>query len=303
MYSVLSAIGKTVHGYMENIDSNGSNSCSAGTAGAVTTTFTASQGQYAQKHNPFPFFTAGTTNKVPTSAWGPFPPSDSNSGSNSHWAQTYSWPNVSFITPDEPHDMHNWSTSTVAQQEQQGDKWMQFYLPDIITYCQNNRGLLIITMDEDSNGGTNQVPTVLIGYDVPANQTVGNSYNHDNFLKLIVNNFGASSSALGNAATAAVPTVPQIAGSASASELAPPTIGSPGPDTTIGCEDTPVFTPPSAADGCSQVSIIETSDTTVILGSDTTIYQRCWQAVDSCGNTSDTVCQTITKTCGGTPSH
>jgi len=73
-----------------------------------------------------------------------------------------------------------------------------------------------------------------------------------------------------------------------------PTIGAPGANTTIACNGTPVFTPPTASDACGTATVQQVSDSTTTQGTNT-IYTRCWRAVDACSNTSAQVCQTITR--------
>jgi len=76
-----------------------------------------------------------------------------------------------------------------------------------------------------------------------------------------------------------------------------PTIGAPGANTTIACNGTPVFTPPTASDACGTATVQQVSDSTTTSGTNT-LYTRCWRAVDACNNTSATVCQTITRPLG-----
>src|SRR5262249_10537018 len=75
------------------------------------------------------------------------------------------------------------------------------------------------------------------------------------------------------------------------------TIGSPGANTTIACNDPLVFTPPTASDACGTSTVNQVSDSSTASGT-TATYTRCWNAVDACSNTSATVCQTITRTLG-----
>src|SRR5262249_48316153 len=76
-------------------------------------------------------------------------------------------------------------------------------------------------------------------------------------------------------------------------DTTPPTIGGQGANSTIECTGTPSFTAPTATDACSGVTVNLLSDVTV---SGTCGYSetRTWNAVDGCGNTSNTVSQTIT---------
>jgi hypothetical protein len=77
-----------------------------------------------------------------------------------------------------------------------------------------------------------------------------------------------------------------------------PTIGAPGANTTIACNGTPVFTPPTASDACGTATVQQVgSDNTTTSGTNT-LYTRTWRAVDACNNTSGTVSQTITRPLG-----
>jgi hypothetical protein len=74
-----------------------------------------------------------------------------------------------------------------------------------------------------------------------------------------------------------------------------PVIGTAGADATIECTATPTFTAPTAIDACNTVTVQQ-------LGSDVTGGNSCaktttrtWIAVDGCGNSSNTVSQTITQ--------
>src|SRR5213075_1611246 len=74
-----------------------------------------------------------------------------------------------------------------------------------------------------------------------------------------------------------------------------PIIGTSGANATIECTATPVFTAPTASDACNTVTVQQ-------IGSDVTGGNACaktttrtWIAVDACGNSSNTVNQTITQ--------
>src|SRR4029079_4021637 len=78
-------------------------------------------------------------------------------------------------------------------------------------------------------------------------------------------------------------------------DTTPPVIGSAGQNATIECTGTPVFTAPTASDACSSVTVNLLSDVSV---NGTCGYTRTqtWNAIDGCGNISNTVSQTITVT-------
>ncbi|MCX6290991.1 MAG: hypothetical protein NT126_04440, partial [Bacteroidetes bacterium] len=74
-----------------------------------------------------------------------------------------------------------------------------------------------------------------------------------------------------------------------------PAITLPGPNATIACTSTPVFTPPTASDFCDPNPSIVLVSTVTIPGHCANSYsiKRTWKAVDACGNESGTVSQTI----------
>src|SRR5206468_1063295 len=73
-----------------------------------------------------------------------------------------------------------------------------------------------------------------------------------------------------------------------------PTIGGAGADATIGCLDTPSFTPPTASDDCSGATVNNLGDVTQANGDGSVTTTRSWDATDACGNHSLTRSQSIT---------
>jgi hypothetical protein len=73
-----------------------------------------------------------------------------------------------------------------------------------------------------------------------------------------------------------------------------PSIGSPGPDTTIQVPSTPVFTAPTASDALDpSPTVVEVSDVTTPGSGGSYTRTKTWQAFDCAGNASGTVSQTI----------
>src|SRR5204862_466105 len=94
--------------------------------------------------------------------------------------------------------------------------------------------------------------------------------------------------ACGNSSNTVSQTVTQV-------DTQAPVIGTAGANATIECTATPSFTAPTASDACNTVTVQQ-------IGSDVTGGTSCaktttrtWIAVDACGNSSNTVSQTITQ--------
>lgn len=73
----------------------------------------------------------------------------------------------------------------------------------------------------------------------------------------------------------------------------PPTLSGQGPNDTVVCPSTPVFTPPTAHDNCDKSPTVY-ADTTTVTSKCTIETTIRWWAVDACGNHSDTVSQSVT---------
>ena len=78
-------------------------------------------------------------------------------------------PTVSFVTPDNAHDMHDGSVG-------QGDDWLEANLGDYAEWAEDNNSLLIVTFDEGQDDGENHIPLIVYGdgvvageYDQPGN--------------------------------------------------------------------------------------------------------------------------------------
>ncbi len=92
-------------------------------------------------------------------------------------------PNISaaftFITPNLCHDMHDCSTAA-------GDSWLSSEVPQLLSAPEYRSGqtAIFITWDE-SDGATQQVPTLVIAPSVPAGARVGVAYNHFSLLRSV----------------------------------------------------------------------------------------------------------------------
>lgn len=78
------------------------------------------------------------------------------------------------------------------------------------------------------------------------------------------------------------------------SDRTPPTIGLTGPNATIGCGSTPLFTVPTASDGCSGPTVNLLSSVTTGSACSSFTITDTWDATDACGFHSVTRSQSIT---------
>ncbi|WP_084701873.1 alkaline phosphatase family protein [Streptacidiphilus anmyonensis] len=118
-------------GYSESMPSTGFTGCNSG--------------DYARRHNPwvnFPGIPASdnrTFDAFPTDATG-----------------YAALPTLSFVIPNVQHDMHD---GTVRQ----GDDWLRAHLSGYASWARTHDSLLVVTWDEDDNGPSNHIPTLVVG--------------------------------------------------------------------------------------------------------------------------------------------
>lgn len=161
----LIAAGKTFATYNEDLPSEGSTACT--------------NGQYAQKHNPWFAF-----KNVPLGSgktWAQFPKGD--------FTQL---PHLSFVVPNQCNDMHSCPVAT-------GDTWVKNNLDAYAQWAKANNSLLVLTWDEDNYLGSNTIATVFSGAKVKQG-TYGSAYNHYSLLRTFEDLFGTTHA--GNAASA-----------------------------------------------------------------------------------------------------
>lgn len=119
--------GLTFAGYAQSMPRVGFTGCTSGA--------------YARRHNPWVAFS-----DLPASVNRPW----------THFPRDYTrLPTVSFVVPDVDHDMHNGSVRTA-------DTWLRDNLGDYARWAAGHNSLLVVTWDE-SSGGTNHIPTILVG--------------------------------------------------------------------------------------------------------------------------------------------
>jgi phosphatidylinositol-3-phosphatase len=157
--------GKTFVGYSEDLPAVGSTVCS--------------NGGYQRKHNPWSYFA-----DVPTEANQPFSafPTDFDQ-----------LPTVSYVVPNQLHDMHD---GTIAQ----ADQWLQTNLDAYAQWATTHNSILIVTWDEDDFTGDNHIATFITGARVKAG-VVTARHDHYSLLRTLEDLYGTATHA-GNAATA-----------------------------------------------------------------------------------------------------
>jgi acid phosphatase len=143
----LIAAGLTFSTYSENLPAAGFDGDSFSTDPTTN--------QYQRKHNPvanWQALDAPANHHVPLSVNQPF--SAFPAGAAGYAAL----PTISFVVPDEQHDMHDGSIA-------QGDAWLKTHILDgYYQWAKTHNSLLVVTFDEDGNDtASNQIVTIFAG--------------------------------------------------------------------------------------------------------------------------------------------
>ena len=100
-------------------------------------------------------------------------------------------PTVSFVIPDQDHDMHNNGQDTTMIKK--ADDWLNFNLSGYIDWAQTHNSLFILTYDEDNFTKDNRIPTIFIGEMIKSGE-YNEPINHYNVLRTIEQMYGLKSS-------------------------------------------------------------------------------------------------------------
>jgi acid phosphatase len=103
-------------------------------------------------------------------------------------ADYQSLPTVSFVIPNLDNDMHD---GTIAQ----ADTWLATNLARYANWAVANNSLLIVTWDEDDNGPSNQIPTMIYGAHVRPG-AYGEPISHYNVLSTVEEMYGLAKTGL-----------------------------------------------------------------------------------------------------------
>ena len=91
-------------------------------------------------------------------------------------------PTMSFVIPDQDHDMHDGSFSTA-------DDWLKTRIAPYVDWAFKHNSLLILTWDEDDSSESNRVVTILVGPMVKAGENV-QRVDHYNVLRTLLDFYG-----------------------------------------------------------------------------------------------------------------
>lgn len=95
-------------------------------------------------------------------------------------------PTVSFVVPDQKHDMHD---DVSEEGIRTGDQWLAKNLDPFVQWAATNNSLLIVTWDEDDGSSKNRIATLFVGPMVkPGNYAT--RINHYSVLRTILDMYG-----------------------------------------------------------------------------------------------------------------
>jgi hypothetical protein len=138
---------------------------------------------YRRKHNPWANWVAKVT---------PMPANQLAASVNRSFAQfpaNYALlPTVSFVVPNQLHDMHDGS-------RKQADDWLRDHLNSYAVWARTNNSLLVVTWDEDDYNEDNQIPTILHGANLRNGRTVAGTWTLHNLLRTIEEMYGLTTHA------------------------------------------------------------------------------------------------------------
>lgn len=143
-----------------------------------------SSGQYYRKHAPWTNWQDSASNSIPLEDNAPF----------SAFPTDYSrLPTVSFVVPNQDHDMHDGSIA-------QGDTWLMQNLDGYLQWAQTHNSLLIVTFDEDDGSDGNHIATIFCGPMVAPGSSAAR-IDHFNVLRTLEDIYGLSHSGAAAGAT------------------------------------------------------------------------------------------------------
>jgi hypothetical protein len=169
------AQGFTFAGYSEQLETAGTSDLADYDPHSATTPDV----YYRRKHNPWANWVAKLsptpTNQIPGTVNRPFTAFPTNFSL---------LPTVSFVIPNQLHDMHDGS-------RKEGDDWLRANLSNYAAWAKTNNSLLIVTWDEDDYNSINQIPTVFSGAFLRNGTAVGGTWTLHNLLRTLEDMYGS----------------------------------------------------------------------------------------------------------------
>jgi hypothetical protein len=126
--------------------------------------------------------------------WESFSDSSFKGSDFDYWPADFTTlPAVSFVVPDDSHNMHD---GTITR----GDAWLRANMDAYVQWAKTNNSIFFLWFDEDDNSGGNIVPAIAVGAGIASGSTDAGAYNHYSLLRSIEDAFGLIR--LGKAASA-----------------------------------------------------------------------------------------------------
>ena len=166
----LIAAGFTFRGYSEYLNAVGDAAYDPHTATDPPGT------KYRRKHNPWANWQGAGVNQIP--------PVTNNIFANFPVDFT-TLPTVSFVVPDQNHDMHDGS-------RKMGDDWLLANLSAYAAWAPTHNSLLVITWDEDDYNLVNRIPTVFHGANLKNRRSAAPTWTLHNFLRTLEDMYGTA---------------------------------------------------------------------------------------------------------------
>lgn len=127
-------------------------------------------GAYRRKHNPLANWQGTRLPAGLNLRFGDFP------------ADFAALPTVSFIIPDQDHDMHDGSFEAA-------DNWLKTHIEPYVEWAMKHNSLLILTWDEDDGRENNRIVTILVGPMVKRGES-GQRIDHHAVLRTLLDFYG-----------------------------------------------------------------------------------------------------------------
>ncbi|HEV8607086.1 MAG TPA: alkaline phosphatase family protein [Tepidisphaeraceae bacterium] len=144
-----------------------------------------SSGDYVRRHNPWVNWQNDAPDAHPNQL-----PSSVNMPFSMFPANFANLPTVSFVIPDNLHNMHDAGAGPIST----ADTWLKNNIDAYYQWAKTHNSLLIVTYDEDGHetNNYNRIPTLFAGAGVRPGSTISSSYTLHNFLRTVEDMYGTT---------------------------------------------------------------------------------------------------------------